>query len=221
MKILITSGPTVEPIDDVRVITNISTGKTGSVIANELSRKHHITYIHSEYVRYLPRKNRMIEFKKFSSFKSLNLLLKNELGKKRYDLIIHLSAVSDYTPIMIKIKKKSYKIPLNFKLNSEYPSISIVLKRNFKIVNRIKRYSKNREIKVIAFKLTSNATEEEIIKKINSIKADMIVHNDISQITDRFHRFSIYFKNRIISKAKDEKELAKKISRIIEKWEAK
>ena len=35
-KVLITAGPTVEKIDPVRVITNMSTGKTGTLLASEL-----------------------------------------------------------------------------------------------------------------------------------------------------------------------------------------
>jgi len=38
-KILVTSGPTREPIDDVRYITNHSSGKMGQAIANELARR--------------------------------------------------------------------------------------------------------------------------------------------------------------------------------------
>ena len=35
-KVLLTAGPTVEKIDPVRVMTNISTGKTGTLLASEL-----------------------------------------------------------------------------------------------------------------------------------------------------------------------------------------
>ena len=35
-KILMTAGPTVEKIDPVRVMTNTSTGKTGTLLASEL-----------------------------------------------------------------------------------------------------------------------------------------------------------------------------------------
>ena len=41
MKILLTSGATVEYIDGVRFITNFSTGGTGSILADEFARAGH------------------------------------------------------------------------------------------------------------------------------------------------------------------------------------
>src|SRR3989442_12116010 len=41
MKIVITCGPSFEPIDDVRRITNFSTGELGILLANRLSRDGH------------------------------------------------------------------------------------------------------------------------------------------------------------------------------------
>ena len=36
-KVLMTAGPTVEYIDPVRVITNVSSGRTGTLLASELN----------------------------------------------------------------------------------------------------------------------------------------------------------------------------------------
>ena len=40
-KILITAGPTWVRLDDVRVITNVFTGKSGVALAESLARKGH------------------------------------------------------------------------------------------------------------------------------------------------------------------------------------
>ena len=49
MKILITSGATREPIDQVRFITNMSTGKTGASLAESFAKKgHDVTYLHGQ-----------------------------------------------------------------------------------------------------------------------------------------------------------------------------
>ena len=53
-RVLVTAGATREYIDDVRILTNISTGKLGAVIADEFmqqygpgfSYKHEVTYLH-------------------------------------------------------------------------------------------------------------------------------------------------------------------------------
>ena len=51
MNIVITAGGTIEPIDDVRAITNFSSGKLGSKIANklvQLSNVENIFYVCSQ-----------------------------------------------------------------------------------------------------------------------------------------------------------------------------
>ena len=54
-KIIVTSGPTYEEIDDVKVVTNKSSGKQGRALAIELSaRGYEIIYIHSASIDHLP-----------------------------------------------------------------------------------------------------------------------------------------------------------------------
>ncbi len=49
MRILVTSGGTSEYIDDVRIITNISTGKLGAKIAYAFLRAgHEVIYLHGK-----------------------------------------------------------------------------------------------------------------------------------------------------------------------------
>ena len=54
-KIIVTSGPTYEEIDDVKVVTNKSSGKQGRALAIELSaRGYEIIYIHSSSIDHIP-----------------------------------------------------------------------------------------------------------------------------------------------------------------------
>lgn len=217
MKILITGGGTVEYIDSVRFLTNISSGKTASFLVDYLSKKNKITYLTSVISRYIPKNIRKIKTLFFSDFNSLNRLIKKELSKKNYDAVIHLAAVSDYSPVRIKINNKFFKTPLKEKIDSESKTIQLILKKNFKIIDRLKDYSKNKKIIVVGFKLTSNATAKEIISKIQKIKADIVVHNDTSLIKKSKHIFNIYKSAKKISKAENPKELAKKLSEILRK----
>lgn len=41
MKVIVTTGPSYEPIDDVRRLTNFSTGELGVLLANQLAREGH------------------------------------------------------------------------------------------------------------------------------------------------------------------------------------
>lgn len=219
MKILITGGGTVEQIDSVRFLTNISSGKTATCLADYLSKKNKITYLTSVTARYIPKNLRKIRILNFSNFNSLNRLIKKELSKKNYDAIVHLAAVSDYSPVKIKINDKFFKTPLKEKIDSKSTTIQIILKKNFKIIDRLKNYSKNKKIIIVGFKLTSNGTAKEIATKIEKIKADIVVHNDTSQIKKSKHIFNIYKSAKKISKAENPKELAKRLSKILEKEE--
>jgi phosphopantothenoylcysteine decarboxylase/phosphopantothenate--cysteine ligase len=207
MNIIITAGATIESIDDVRFITNMSTGKTASVISDKLSKKNKITYLCSKTVKFLPEKNKNVNFIEFSDFKSLNNFLKKEL-KKKYDAVIHCAAVSDFSVKKIEINDKEYKAPFNGKIKSDCYGITLVLYKNFKIIRRLKYYSKNIKIFIIGFKLTSKADEKKRKIMISEINADMVVHNDTEDISADKHIFNIYSKNKKIYSVKNERELA-------------
>jgi len=96
-KIIITSGGTREKIDDVRSISNISTGKLGSAIANAFYNSIpdiEIIYICSEsaIVPEIPCK----EIIKVNSVNDLSKALKSLLTREKIDAVIHAMAVSDY-----------------------------------------------------------------------------------------------------------------------------
>lgn len=98
LKILITSGGTTEKIDDVRMITNISTGKLGSLIASEFYNQEkniEIIYICSKnaIVPHIPN----LRIIKISSVFDLQQNLTDILSNEKIDAVIHAMAVSDYS----------------------------------------------------------------------------------------------------------------------------
>lgn len=94
MKVLITCGPTWVPIDDVRVISNVSTGEMGHLIAGEfLNTGAQVTLIEGAVTH--PWSSKGVKVLKYRFFDELAKLLKQEAGKK-YDIIIHAAAVSDF-----------------------------------------------------------------------------------------------------------------------------
>jgi phosphopantothenoylcysteine decarboxylase/phosphopantothenate--cysteine ligase len=87
------------------------------------------------------------------------------------------------------------------KMSSNAETMSIHLTRNFKIVDRLKEYSKNKDIKVIAFKLTSDASIEQRLTAVDKLfknsNAALVVHNDLTEIDifKKTHKFTIHLKN--------------------------
>ena len=96
MNCIVTAGPTFEPLDDVRRLTNFSTGRLGTELANFLTaRGHHVTLLIGESATW-PGERQAATVKSFSSTRDLRAKLKSFSGKK-VDAIFHASAVSDFT----------------------------------------------------------------------------------------------------------------------------
>ena len=205
ISVLITSGGTKEPIDGVRYISNISTGNTASSIAKcFINAGHNLTYLSS-----LDAKAPKGKFKKviFNSYDDLEEKLFSLVLKKNFDILIHAAAVSDYTPINID---KSAKI------DSQQQNISIDFEKTPKLVNSLKVKSKNKNIRLVAFKLTADNNEEKRIKKITNLfkqsNADLIVQNDISnRIANVQAGYNIYDIKAKIASTSNPEELGEKL----------
>lgn len=99
MKILITSGGTTEAIDDVRKITNMSTGTLGSLIAQEFA-----AHVEVDKVIYVCAQGALVpsascvDIIRVTSVEDLQDTLTKVMTDEKIDAVIHAMAVSDYTP---------------------------------------------------------------------------------------------------------------------------
>jgi phosphopantothenate---cysteine ligase (CTP) len=95
MNCIVTAGPTFEPLDDVRRLTNFSTGRLGTELANFLTaRGHKVTLLIGESATYAGERKAQ-SVKVFSTTADLRANLKSFSGKKM-DAIFHVAAVSDF-----------------------------------------------------------------------------------------------------------------------------
>ena len=95
MNCIVTAGPTFEPLDDVRRLTNFSTGRLGTELANFLTaRGHKVTLFIGESSTYAGERKAQ-SVKTFSTTADLRAKLKVFSGKK-VDAIFHAAAVSDF-----------------------------------------------------------------------------------------------------------------------------
>lgn len=170
-KIIITSGGTVEKIDEVRFITNRSSGKMGAALAEECYlRGADVLLLRSKtsvHPRYL------IKEKIFETAQDLLQLIK--AGISNTDLFFQAAAVSDF-----KVDRS-----IKGKLLSEN-SVNLKLVPQIKIVDQIKKLSPKTTL--IAFKAEYGLSEKKLIeeasKKLEDSNADFVIANDISR-TDR------------------------------------
>jgi len=95
MNCIVTAGPTFEPLDDVRRMTNFSTGRLGTELANYLTaRGHKVTLLIGASATHCgPRQVKTV--KVFTTTADLQAKLK-ALSAKKVDAIFHAAAVSDF-----------------------------------------------------------------------------------------------------------------------------
>ena len=201
-KILIISGPTSENIDDVRSITNRSSGKTGIELAkNVFERGADVKLWHGSGTEKAPG---YIETETFTSADEL----RKKLKKLKYDIILVPAAISDYT-----IKKYDGKI------SSGKKEIILKLKPSPKIIKAIR---KNFKGFLVGFKLESNVSREKLLEKaykyLKENNLDRIVANDIKNVKQHENEVIIVDKKRNVIMIKDRKEkIAEKILDVIAK----
>ena len=218
LRILVTSGATREPIDGVRCITNFSTGGTGARIADRLlERGHRVFYLHGQSAAQPGRTCRRASF---ASFHDLDRSLRSLLANRPFDAVIHLAAVGDYSVRSIEADGRSLP-PGAGKLDSS-AGLTLKLKRNFKIVDRLKSYAKNRRPLIIAFKLTRASSLAERQAAAERLAArpgiDLVVRNDLLDVRSPERRtFAVYQGGRRLRVCKTRNALASFLQRLVEK----
>jgi phosphopantothenoylcysteine synthetase/decarboxylase len=106
MNILVTAGNTLVPIDRVRGITNIFTGRTGAAIAvHAHERGHQVTLVTShlaavnqDAVSAGLQNSRRWQVESFFTFDDLEAVLARRFRQAGLDAVIHCAAVGDYRP---------------------------------------------------------------------------------------------------------------------------
>jgi phosphopantothenoylcysteine synthetase/decarboxylase len=96
MNCIVTAGPTYEKMDNVRRLTNFSTGRLGTELANFLTaRGHDVTLMIGEQATYSGEK-RVNRLETFTTTTDLREWLRAQAGSG-VDAIFHAAAVSDFT----------------------------------------------------------------------------------------------------------------------------
>jgi phosphopantothenoylcysteine decarboxylase / phosphopantothenate---cysteine ligase len=169
-KILVSAGGTYEEIDNVRGITNRSSGKMGLEIAREaFIQGADVTMVTGRMDVPIPEVFERVQAESTEEMQGalIELLPEN-------DIFISTAAVSDFTVEKTLVKKTG-------KISSE-ENLTVILKPSPKLLNTVKKI--NPKIFLVGFKAEYNVTEEELIlmaqKRIETSGADFIVANDVS-----------------------------------------
>lgn len=227
-KFIITAGGTSEKIDNVRKITNSSSGKLGMIIAEEVIEENEdclIYYVCSkDSFRPTHERVKVIEIEGTVDLRNkIEYLLITE----DIDCFIHSMAVSDYTTDYVttieKIKKsiekekdldKAFRVVDSIsgtKISSNENNLVIVLKPTPKIISLIKALSPKTYL--VGFKLLDGVSKEELIEVAKKLRdknnCDLVVANDLKNIRNGNHTAYIIDQNNNICEASGKDDIAK------------
>jgi len=165
-KILIIGGSSAESIDDVRIISNLSSGKTAINLA--LNAFYKGADVDLWYGASKEKPPDYIKTVGFVSIMDLFKLLKT-YNLKKFDVIIICAALSDYIP-----RKQKGKIP------SGKDKLIIEMSPAPKIIERLR--IKAPESKIIGFKVEENKDnlQGKALKLLRTNSLDFVVANTIS-----------------------------------------
>ena len=171
-KIIITAGPSREAIDDIRYLSNKSSGRMGIEIAKEASaRGAEVLLVAGECMVKIPDYIKTIHVESAEDF--INAI-KDELSYSSYDFFISAAAISDYKPIECVEGKIS---------SDNVEELNVNMKLTPKILNVARR--KDYRLFIIAFKAEINVSRTELIDRAYSrllkSEADLIVANDVGR----------------------------------------
>lgn len=164
-KVLITSGPTQESIDDVRFLSNRSSGKMGAALAQAaLKMGAEVTVVSGPVSAQLPNKANVVRVRT-----ALEMLSAAREHVGAADLIIGAAAVADYRPAnAVKGKIRRSNDPL-----------SIDLVPNPDIIAELAKLAKP-GAKVIGFAAEPSTDLETAKEKLMRKGLFAIAHNDVS-----------------------------------------
>ena len=184
MKLLVTAGATREPIDAVRFLSNVSTGRTGAELAAALAaRGHEVLLLRGTGAVAAPPG---VDSQVFSSAGDLLDQLQGRLAGGDFAGVIMTAAVADYRPETANPGK----------LDSAVPTRTLTLVRNPKILPQLRGLSP-RPLRVIGFKLTVGADAAArlaaVRRQFDESRVDAVVHNDLEEIkTAATHPFRLF-----------------------------
>ena len=198
-KVVVTAGPTMVPIDPVRILTNRSSGKMGYSIAKEArDRGAEVVLISGPTSLRKPNGIKVIDIK---TNEDMFNAIKNEF--KDADIVIKSAAVADY-------KAKNYS---NEKIKKTGDDLNLIFERDRDILKTLGDMKKNQIL--VGFAAESSNLKENAKGKLERKNLDYIVANDISKPETGFA--SDENKVTIISKSGEEVSLEKMSKREVAK----
>ncbi len=205
MNILITAGNTQTPIDKVRCLTNVFSGRTGAKIADAAAQRgHHVmllTSVSEAIAEFEDIKN--VEVRKYRTFENLEGLMHGLITlNSKFDAIVHAAAVNDYhvSATYAPAPGTSFDPRTTCwsgpglmldraagKIKSDEPELWLRLTRAPKLVDAIRTQWKFQGV-LVKFKLEVGITDERLLEIAEASRvhsdADLMVANTLEGMNE-------------------------------------
>ena len=166
---LVTAGPTREPLDPVRFLSNHSSGKQGYAIAGALARAGaRVTLVSGPVALEAPDGVDLV------SIETARDMLDACQSALPADVFVSVAAVADWRPSRAAAKK------MKLKEGDGDPHPNLELSENPDILATLSRKKKHRPSLVIGFAAETHDVESLAIAKLKRKRCDWIVANDVS-----------------------------------------
>lgn len=163
---LVTAGPTVEPIDPVRFISNRSSGKMGIAIAEELAAAGATVKLVLGPTHLSTKAERITTIPVETAAEMFNSCIANY---PLADIVVMAAAVADYRP----------KTVVDKKIKKADAEMNIELEKTHDILRTLGN-NKSSDQLLVGFSLETNNEKEYALKKLFDKNLDMIVMNSLN-----------------------------------------
>jgi phosphopantothenate-cysteine ligase len=209
MKVVVTGGGTIAPIDDVRTITNVSSGRFSATITEECLRL-------GAHVRHIYAPSALLPFHRLARLDLDTQNLDDELGRltrlhQEWEQVrgqlrlvpLERGTVHDYAGtlrhslqaepariIFLAMAVSDYEpVPVRGKIDSQTPEIVIRAHRTEKVIRSVRDWCPSAYL--VGFKLLSNVDREELLRAAETSctvnRADLTVANDLTSVAQGRH----------------------------------
>ena len=239
MRVVVTGGGTSAPIDDVRVITNVSTGRTAAAIAEAcLALGDDVWHVHAPHAE-LPllrdarvdldadpeaerdrigrlrdrwrREGRRLRLRPLGvgTVAEYAEALRLALAEAAADVAFLPMAVSDYEPE-----------PRAGKISSRLDGLAIPLRRTPKVIRMVRDWAPSAYL--VGFKLLSGAATEDLIRAARDAclinRADLTVANDLTDVRAGRHTLHLVRPGRDVETLPPGPDLAARLVARVREW---
>lgn len=162
---LVTAGPTVEPIDPVRFISNHSSGKMGIAIADALAAAGATVKLVLGPTRYAPADPSVETIHITTAAEMFNSCIANY---PMSDIVVMAAAVADYRP----------KTVVDKKIKKGDEGMTLELEKTHDILRTLGN-NKGQDQLLVGFSLETNNEKEYALKKLQDKNLDLVVLNSL------------------------------------------